>query len=125
MFYRVLVLLSCWLLAACGANYQTEKLAKQGDWFAIGLSDGEKGLPSRNIGDLTRLADLAKDNNFVDFAAYDEGYNQGIARFCVVGNAYSIGLAGMPYHGVCSNLPEGLQFNLEWQRGYQAFQNSL
>ena len=121
MFFRIFILAATLFVSACSNMYSVEALAKKGEWYQIGYRDGARGLASRPASELKQLAKGA----IADFSAYDKGYKQGIDEYCIVGNAYSIGLAGMPYHGVCSFSPDGLRFNLEWQRGYQAYQNSL
>ncbi|WP_255555710.1 DUF2799 domain-containing protein [Enterovibrio paralichthyis] len=111
------------LMVGCAAVQNAESLVKEGKWQAVGEQDGVRGLPSRSMTDLEELAQRAGVDN-VDVNEYEAGYNEGIDRYCDVGNAYDIGLSGMQYLGVCSYLPDGLRFQMEWQRGFEDFQSA-
>ena len=115
------VLVCLGVISACNSLYSPETLAQKGEWSVIGVHDGERGLPSRSLADLQKLA----GNNPIDFNTYDAGYQQGIERYCNVNNAYSLGLTGIQYSGVCANQPDGLQFQMEWRRGYLTYQTSM
>ncbi len=101
----------------------TETLVKQNKWYEVGLRDGERGLTSRSMSELNVLA---KNNGLFapNVVKYETGYKIGIDRFCNLDNAYDIGLSGMNYNGVCANQPDGLQFSMDWQRGFSDFQSS-
>lgn len=105
-------------LTACAGDI--DALAKQGDWFAVGEQDGVRGLPSRSLSDLNKLAEKTGSIN-LSVGNYEAGYHVGIEKYCDVNNAYEIGLSGMQYLGVCAYRADGLRFRMEWQRGYDYF----
>ncbi|MGL4734135.1 MAG: DUF2799 domain-containing protein [Enterovibrio sp.] len=109
------------LLSACGNGSHTIELAKENRWHDIGLRDGERGIPSKT---LTALQQLGDEKHAVNVSEYDAGYRDGLAKYCDVSNAYSLGVAGIQYQGVCSRHYNGQAFRMEWQRGYQAFMSA-
>lgn len=117
------IVISILFLTACSAMVSTETLVKQNKWYEVGLRDGERGLTSRSMSELNALA---KNNGLFapNVVKYETGYKIGIDRFCNLDNAYDIGLSGMNYNGVCANQPDGLQFSMDWQRGFSDFQSS-
>lgn len=117
------IVISILFLTACSAMVSTETLVKQNKWYEVGLRDGERGLTSRSMSELNVLA---KNNGLFapNVVKYETGYKIGIDRFCNLDNAYDIGLSGMNYNGVCANQPDGLQFSMDWQRGFSDFQSS-
>ncbi|MDD1782996.1 DUF2799 domain-containing protein [Enterovibrio sp. ZSDZ35] len=111
------------LMVGCAGIEDTTNLVQQGDWTAVGERDGVRGLPSRSMSDLQALAAKA-GVDAVNVAEYEQGYNEGVDRYCDVNNAYEIGLSGMQYLGVCANMENGVRFELEWQRGFEDFQSA-
>lgn len=121
MIRLILTLIVMFSLSACGSFQGNLALVKKGDWQAVGQRDGERGLPSRSLSELQSLAKKAGVQQ-ADISDYESGYQAGLERYCNVGNAYDIGLSGMQYNGVCNNQDDGLQFQMEWQRGFNDFQ---
>lgn len=111
------------MMVGCVSSQDAVSLIEKGDWQAVGEQDGVRGLPSRTMSELDALAQRAGVEH-VDVGDYEAGYNLGVDRYCDVANAYDIGLSGMQYLGVCSYLPDGLRFQMEWQRGFQDFQSA-
>ncbi len=108
-------------IVGCVSVDSIDSLIKKGNWVVVGERDGVRGLPSRSLTELDVLANAVGVEK-VDIVSYENGYNSGIEKFCDVGNAYSIGLSGMQYFGVCSYKSDGLRFRMEWQRGFDHFQ---
>lgn len=123
MLKKSLVSLVALTMVGCAAMENTESLVQKGDWLAVGEQDGLRGIPSRSVSDLNALAQRA-GVEYVGVNDYETGYADGVDRYCHLGNAYDIGLSGMQYLGVCSNKPDGLRFQMEWQRGFEDFQSA-
>lgn len=120
MVHKFLVVFFAALFVGCAGFDDSNALIQQGNWFAIGERDGVRGLPSRSLSELDKLAQSAGGKN-VDVGGYEKGYQDGIERYCDVNNGYDIGLSGMQYLGVCAYKSDGLRFRMEWQRGYDHF----
>ncbi|MEZ8148630.1 DUF2799 domain-containing protein [Enterovibrio norvegicus] len=108
-------------MVGCVSIDSAESLAAEGKWQAIGESDGVRGLPSRSLSDLAELAQKAGVAS-ANVGNYESGYMSGVDKYCDVNNAYDIGLSGFRYLGVCANAPDGLRFQMEYQRGFEDFQ---
>ena len=121
MFNKYISFFLALFIVGCVNIDNIDSLIKKGNWVVVGERDGARGLPSRSLTELDVLADAAGVQK-VDIISYEDGYNTGIEKFCDVGNAYSIGLSGMQYFGVCSYKSDGLRFRMEWQRGFDHFQ---
>ncbi|MDA0149755.1 DUF2799 domain-containing protein [Vibrio sp. LaRot3] len=111
---KQLGLLSLALLAGCASS--VEELAQQGDWHQIGYQDGISGNNSRSVQELVSLGAAIQ-------ADYDQGYLEGITEFCNPNVAYQIGLSGQYYEGVCEGTEQAQKFRMEWQRGWNEYQN--
>ena len=123
MLKKSLVSLVALMVVGCASVGDVESLAKKGDWLAVGEQDGLRGIPSRSMSDLNDLAQRVGVKN-VDVSDYESGYEEGVDRYCSLNNAYDIGLSGMQYLGVCANKPDGLRFQMQWQRGFEEFQSA-
>jgi hypothetical protein len=69
------------------------------DWTAIGFEDGSRGYTADRLG--SRRKACAKHGVTPDFAAYQRGHAQGVEAFCQPGRAFSYGVNGGNYNGVC------------------------
>ncbi|MGL5335083.1 MAG: DUF2799 domain-containing protein [Enterovibrio sp.] len=118
MLQRLVLVSFLLLLVACSTGGDTAALAKEKRWREIGLRDGERGISSKS---LAALQALSGEKEAVNVSEYDAGYRDGLAKYCNVNNAYSLGVSGIQYQGVCSRYYNGQAFQMEWQRGYQAF----
>lgn len=123
MLKKSVVSLVALMVVGCASVGDAESLVKKGDWQAVGEQDGLRGIPSRSMSDLNELAQRAGGQN-VDVSDYESGYAEGVDRYCSLDNAYDIGLSGMQYLGVCANRPDGLRFQMQWQRGFEDFQSA-
>ncbi|WP_028024628.1 DUF2799 domain-containing protein [Enterovibrio calviensis] len=123
MFKKSLTALLAVVLVGCVHIEGSDSLIQKGDWQTVGVRDGERGVPSKSMASLKKLAVKAGVDN-VDVGDYEAGYNEGVDRYCNVDNAYDIGLSGMQYLGVCSSKEDGVRFQLQWQRGFEDFQSA-
>ena len=69
------------------------------DWTSIGFEDGSRGHTADRLGSHRKAC--AKHGVTPDFAAYQRGHAQGIEAFCQPGRAFSYGVNGGNYSGVC------------------------
>ncbi|MCS6209812.1 DUF2799 domain-containing protein [Shewanella baltica] len=85
------------------------------DWFALGLADGNRGTSAGQLNQYQK--DCREFNLSVDTAQWKQGYQQGLASYCLPENGYRVGLAGESYYGVCSNNAFVERFN----QGHQQY----
>ncbi|MGL4711564.1 MAG: DUF2799 domain-containing protein [Shewanella sp.] len=85
------------------------------DWFALGLADGHQGAKPGLLNQYQK--DCREFNLNVDSAQWKQGYQQGLASYCLPENGYRIGLAGERYYGVCRNNA----FVERYNQGYQQY----
>ncbi len=102
------------LLAGCMTT--AEELAQSGDWYQIGYRDGVAGHTARTIQELASLGDSIQGD-------YDQGYLDGLSEYCNPDFAYQIGLSGQYYEGVCEGTKQAQKFRMEWQRGWNEYNN--
>ena len=100
----VIVLPALLLFAGCASLNKT--LCLEGDWYEIGLQDGESGMESTWFDEYVDTC--AKYEVVPDFAKYSEGRTKGLEFFCTRSNGYSEGRQGREYRNVCSGTPEEL-----------------
>ena len=84
-------------LAGCASLSQHQCL--QGDWYAIGLGDGQLGLPAERLDRHNQAC--ARYNVSMDRQRCLEGRDEGLAEYCRLDNAVTTGLNGHRYQGVC------------------------
>ena len=92
------------MLAGCASLSKAQCL--EGDWYDIGLSDGESGMDSARFDEYVDTC--AKYDVVPDFAKYSEGRTKGLEFFCTRSNGYSEGRQGRVYRNVCSGASEEL-----------------
>ena len=111
-----LVLLA-YLLSACATLSKEECL--HADWHQIGFEDGSKGK------DILILAKhrkaCAKAGVTADRVAYENGYRQGLFRYCTYTNALSLGSRGVKKPDFCPTLTQP-EFDLGYAHGVERFQ---
>ncbi|KJR31990.1 hypothetical protein BOO91_06140 [Vibrio navarrensis] len=103
------------LVALVGCASSTEELAKAGEWYQVGYQDGVNGRTQRSFKALAALGEVNKSD-------YDQGYLQGVDEYCNADFAYQIGLSGSYYEGVCEGTEQAQRFRMEWQRGWNEYQ---
>ncbi len=92
------------MFAGCASLSKAQCL--EGDWYEIGLHDGESGLESKQFDEYVDTC--AKYDVLPDIVKYSEGRTQGLVFFCTGSVGYSEGLQGREYRNVCSGTPEEL-----------------
>ena len=93
----LLVLLVAATLAGCASLSQHQCL--QGDWYSIGVGDGQLGMPADRLDQHTRAC--AQYGVTIDRQRYLEGRAEGLSEYCRLDNAFATGLNGQRYQGVC------------------------
>jgi hypothetical protein len=103
-------------LSACSSMGPEECAAS--DWSAIGFEDGSRGMPSDYFGNHRKAC--AKHGITADFAAYQEGRDDGLVEFCQPTRGYNLGVSGGRYHGVCDVALEE-EFLDAYRAGHQLY----
>lgn len=91
------IMLLCVLLAGC-ATLSREQ-CQQGDWYGIGMDDGEAGERTSRLEQHARAC--AEYGAPVDSRQYLAGHAQGLREYCRLDNAFATGLEGRRYQHVC------------------------
>jgi hypothetical protein len=110
---RILLPLDLTLLtSACASLSESE--CRTGDWYNIGLRDGQAGYDSRAAehGDACR-----KQRVKPDLEQYNRGRTEGLRSYCTASNGYQVGLRGTPAGNVCPAASQAA-FQNAYQRGY-------
>ncbi|WP_051278809.1 DUF2799 domain-containing protein [Chitinilyticum aquatile] len=110
-----LLVLSALCLSGCAAL--TESECRVGDWYGLGLRDGQQGRTSQIAAYYEACRDLGVKPLLAD---YNRGRNQGLLAYCTPENGYRVGLAGDSDNAVC---PAALQpaFQRAHERGRQRY----
>jgi len=89
------------LLGGCAGVTEAQRASdcQAKDWAALGLADGEVGLPEAHRRGL--IADCAALGAPGDLTAYRAGHEAGLARYCTEANGYKVGRSGAPYFQTC------------------------
>lgn len=104
---RFAVVLAFLALAACGES-EEERMRREEraaaacratDWWALGMEDGVKGLPSDQFGQYRR--ECAPYGVTADIMAYLDGRDEGLREYCKPRNGYRAGSEGRRYNNVC------------------------
>lgn len=96
LFVAGLVLIG--ILAGCATL--SKEQCEAGDWLTIGLSDGQHGRPLSRFEE--HQSACAEHGISVNKALYEDGRTEGLAAYCRLEVAEREGLAGRPYHSVCT-----------------------
>lgn len=95
--YGLVALFTLCTFAGC-ASLNREQ-CQRGDWYGIGMTDGQAGMPANHIEAHTRAC--GKYGLQPDDRQYHLGYNRGLEEYCRIDNAFATGLQGYRYQGVC------------------------
>jgi uncharacterized small protein (DUF1192 family) len=95
---NIVVVLAVAALSGCASMSADECVAS--DWSAVGYEDGSRGYTSERFGSHRKAC--AKHGITADFQAYQRGRDQGLVEFCQPGRAFSYGVNGGNYSGVCA-----------------------
>ncbi|MBV5316513.1 MAG: DUF2799 domain-containing protein [Desulfobulbaceae bacterium] len=89
--------LAALLLAGC-ATLSREQ-CQRGDWFGLGITDGQNGQPASRLDQHSRAC--SEHGIHVDNQQYLNGRAQGLQDYCQIENAFDSGLEGRRYQQVC------------------------
>ncbi len=95
---RIVTTATLLVLAGCAGGMDREACLAA-DWQAIGYEDGDRGKAASSFS--RHREACARHGVTADFAAYRQGHDEGIARFCRPENGYRLGRRGYDYGGVC------------------------
>ena len=109
-----LILVFTALLTGCASRSLTEHQCAAGDWYSIGERDGFAGSNSSRV--LDHQNACGRFGIVPDTAAYRQGWDTGIRRYCTADNGYQQGVSGRGYGGSC---PAELDpnFRAAWEDG--------
>lgn len=101
------ILLILLALSACGESEEERQrredraaaACRATDWWALGMEDGVKGLPSDQFGQYRR--ECAPYGVTADIMAYLDGRDEGLREYCKPWNGYRAGSEGHRYNNVC------------------------
>ncbi len=85
------------ILTGCATLSREQCL--HGDWYSIGLADGQLGQPMNRIDQ--HASACAQYGVAPADREYMEGRAQGLRDYCRFDNAFATGLRGQRYQGVC------------------------
>ncbi len=94
----VLAALAALALSGCASMSSEECVAT--DWSAVGYEDGARGYTADRFTKHRKAC--AKHGVTADFAAWQNGREQGLVEYCQPGRGYNVGVSGGRYYGVCS-----------------------
>ena len=96
---RALLVTVCGALALGGCAAAQKRDCLSGNWEGLGARDGRAGLGYERIG---ALAERCSDYDVaVDSAAWNTGYERGIAEYCEPSRGFDLGEAAGDYSGNC------------------------
>lgn len=88
------------------------------DWSAIGYEDGSNGYNIDRHAKYRKAC--AKHGVTSDFAAYQNGRDQGLLEYCQPNRGFKVGVRGGSYNGVCAVNLEA-DFLDAYNAGYQLY----
>ncbi len=105
------------LVAGCASMGEDE--CRVADWRAIGYEDGVSGKAASHLGE--RREACAEYGVTPNFAAYQQGREEGLREFCTPASGYRLGRNGQPFSAVC---PSELQadFHDAYKSGREIYQ---
>lgn len=99
-----LVAITLVLVPGCSSLSKVDCL--YGDWYEIGLEDGQSGIESERFNNYVDTC--ARYGVRPDFTEYSKGRTKGLESFCTRTKGYSEGRKGRSYQYVCSGTAETL-----------------
>ncbi len=103
------------LTSACTSLSQSE--CRTGDWYGIGLRDGQAGYDSQIA---NHAKACSKQGIKPDLAQYNRGRSEGLRSYCTAASGYQVGLRGGTAGNVCPAESQAA-FMGAYQRGYQRY----
>ena len=92
------------------------------DWRAIGYEDGVSGLAASHLGE--RREACAEHGVTPNFAAYQQGREEGLREFCTPASGYRLGRNGRPLPAVCPSELQG-EFRNAYKSGREIYQAAV
>jgi len=117
MWKRALCMVAMAQMIGCSSMSVEE--CRAADWHAVGMMDGQNGVPVTRVNDYSE--DCKEAEVRVDHAAWYAGYDLGLSYYCMPDNGYRIGRSGGMYFGVCDSPLFIEQYN-QGQREYRVEQ---
>jgi len=107
------------VLITAGCASMNEDECRVADWRAIGYEDGVRGVSAAHIGE--RREACAEHGIAPDFAAYQQGREEGLEEFCTPASGYRLGRKGRTVGAIC---PANLQsdFRDAYKSGREIYQ---
>ncbi|WP_235951037.1 DUF2799 domain-containing protein [Permianibacter fluminis] len=107
------------LLALSGCATLSETDCRSGDWYGVGLQDGENGQSLSRLSEHREACSEFGIN--IDGERYRQGRDQGLLKYCTPENGARVGRSGGSYGNVC---PAGLdaEFLRQYRFGYKIFE---
>lgn len=94
------ILLTIILAGLSGCATMSGDECMTSDWVAIGYEDGARGYTTDRLASHRKAC--AKHGVTPDFAAYQNGRDQGLVEYCQPSRGFNVGSHGGQYNGVCS-----------------------
>ena len=91
------------LVSGCASMGEDE--CRVADWRAIGYEDGVSGIAASHIGE--RREACAKHGVTPNFAAYQQGRDEGLREYCTPASGYRLGRNGRSLAAVCPSELQG------------------
>ncbi len=113
-----LLILASSILIGCSTVSEQSMLAQSGEWYDVGILDGQQGQYQQAKVELKTLADIGEE----EYQQYKQGYERGISNYisnyCSPENAYEHGSSGVRYRGQCANTEFEDLVVEKWQNAY-------
>ena len=112
ILYPLTMLMLIGMFSGCASMSKKECL--NADWHAIGYNEGARGI---HYSHLAKHRESCGEYQIIpDDAAYQDGWQQGIRRYCTADTGYRIGSAGQAYRNIC---PDDVRadFLAGWRQG--------
>ncbi|MBE9609370.1 DUF2799 domain-containing protein [Chitinilyticum piscinae] len=103
------------LLSGCASLSESE--CRTGDWYGIGLRDGQAGRDSQIAQHAEACAELGIKPRL---DLYNRGRTEGLRSYCTPENGYRVGLAGSASGNICPAENQAA-FLAAYQRGYERY----
>ena len=113
--YCIVPLYAILLGSVSGCSSISEEECLLGDWYQVGLSDGQKG---KNSHAAEYNKDCSEYQVQVDVKLYSEGRSEGLKSFCTYENGVSLSKSNQSYNNVCP-----AELSLEFLSGYTPYHN--
>ncbi|MBD1557665.1 DUF2799 domain-containing protein [Vibrio sp. S9_S30] len=101
--------------ALSGCSSISEEECLLGDWYQLGLRDGQKGK-SNQAADYNK--DCSEYSVQLDLERYNQGRNEGLKSYCTYENGVALGLANQDYYNVCPT-----ELSSQFLFGYTPYNN--